>query len=284
MKPARALIFTHASMLIVGAALCFIWTSPQRSELAELRAQNVALHTRAGKVEALQAEIGTLRNQNSQLSGRMPDARELAQLRAAAAERQRLKQELQALRATMARAASAAATSPSSEESVQDSFTEDPATPFTMSGTAQLAFGETVITGGWAMEPGQRGFVLVTPQLLEDGNVLIESRVVGIPEALTAEVGLSGLAAASRNSESHAVTDPGHTAELLETLQGSTGVELLSAPRVVTAAGTAAEISVLDAEGNGMRLRFNPLPEPGGRSLALDMNLNVDASELRPAP
>jgi len=141
-----------------------------------------------------------------------------------------------------------------------------------MAGTVHLQAGETLITGGWELEPGRRGFAFVSPQIQPDGNVLLEARLLALPEDAVATTGLSGLLTPERDAERYSVTEPETTRALFEAFEQTVGADFLSTPRLLTAPGNEATIQVgQTGAGEGIELHFRPHLQPNGSGLDLEM-------------
>lgn len=280
MNPAISRILTHGLALLAGAATVFLLTAQQRSELQQLRTEARLWRESTARADALREDYATLRGQYEELASRMPKPNELARLRANASELQRLRQELAETRRAVDPAPQTSLSPPAaaSEAPPQLEAGLPPSPPFTMTGTIGLDFGSTVVSGGWELEPGQRGFVMATPVLLEDATIMMEARLLSVPDNAISSAGLTELLANSRHSEQYGVTDPEETRALLSSLERLPGVEVLAGPRVVTSPNTEAELSVIKgAPGEGIVLKFNPRPRLDGSSLDLDMNVELTA-------
>ncbi|MGA1236003.1 MAG: hypothetical protein ACO34E_03990 [Limisphaerales bacterium] len=271
MNPTLSRILSHTVALLIGSIAALLYLAPDRAELANLRKESDAWADAIQRAEKLQAEFTSLRNQYDELASRMPKANELAKLRADSAELKRLKAEQNQTPNPNRQPPSL----PPIPHPPEETAPEVPApAPLSMNGNIPMNSTDTVITGGWEIEPGQRAFVLATPTLLDDGTVLIETKLVSIPDASVSELGLNELLSNANHSELYAVTPADEAQALNEAFQHLAGINVLSAPRLTTLPGRQGQIS----DG---RFKIDILPYTQPNSTSINLTLIV---EVQPTP
>lgn len=256
---------------VVGLAaigLGVLWQGERRAADA-LRRDIEPLRAGAARVAELESELAKLRGENSALTARLPQLDEVIRLRAEAGELRRVREELARVKAAadaLQKRASAAAQTPAPAASPAPT----PA-PFTLNSTARVGRNQSVVTGGWELGPGKRGFAFVTPQLQADGTVVLSARILSLPEAAVGTVGLGNVVAPGGAAQDYSLADNASLRPVFATLQNTPGADVLSAPQVRTQPGTEATIEVSNPGGGTILLRFNPRVLPDGQTLDLDM-------------
>jgi RNA polymerase sigma factor (sigma-70 family) len=151
----------------------------------------------------------------------------------------------------------------------------------------QVGTGQTLLTGGWANEPGKRVFVLATPYI--DGDkadlVVIRTKLVEVPEAALAQAGLEALKVEGTESSLQQVLTADQAKQLLDTLEGTEGARLLAENRITTADGRQAEVQTMDEqviEGRKEQLGpvINIVPVISGDKSAIDITLQARLNQL----
>jgi len=158
-----------------------------------------------------------------------------------------------------------------------------PVTKLTSTVTAQVPLGHALAIGGWAGdEPGQRivGFITPTTDPNAPGQVLLQTYLVTLPDRLLDRLGLQDLRTDQTGSQSAAGLDSGRLAALLKLAEQEAGVSTLSTPRVLTANGQAATVSVTQAQPDGTQLgptiNLTPTLDATGTSVRLDVGLELN--------
>ena len=206
----------------------------------------------------------------------LPNEIELARLRAAAADLQRLRAELARTGHSNILAAAQSAASNRIEPE-----------PFTLDGTVRLNFGETVLSGGWSRTEGKRLFSLMTPTLEDGGHIMIAARLVEIPETAWETFGLKNLTSDTRAAEHFSTFTPELAANFMHLLEQMDGVAVLTSPRIVTNPGSEATISIggnADTNEAGITLAFTPQIQPDGNSLDMAMKVRLPQPKAKNAP
>ena len=158
-----------------------------------------------------------------------------------------------------------------------------PVTKLTSTVSAQVPLGHALALGGWASPtPGKRIVGLLTPEVdaSAPGSVLVTTRLIEFPDAAMEQLGLQGLRTGETNSQGQAHFTAEQLAALLKWAEQETGVDILSAPRVVTNNGQAAQISVTQAQPDGTQtgpvLKLTPTLDTTGTSVQLDVGLELN--------
>lgn len=158
-----------------------------------------------------------------------------------------------------------------------------PITKLTSTVSAQVPLGHALAIGGWAgLEPGQRVVGFITPATVADspGAVLLETRLVSLPDRLLDRLGLQDLRTDEAGSQSAAGLDPARLAALLKLAEQETGVSILSSPRVLTPNGQPATVSVTQTQPDGTHtgpiIKLTPTLDATGSSVRLDVGLELN--------
>jgi type II secretory pathway component GspD/PulD (secretin) len=108
----------------------------------------------------------------------------------------------------------------------------------------------------------------------------VQSHLISVPDRLLERLGLQDLRTDENASQAAAALDAARFAALLKFAEGENGVSVLSAPRVLTGNGQAAQISVRqtqpDGSATGPALSLTPTLDATGTSVRLDVNLELN--------
>ena len=259
--------------VLVACAALFYW---QHRSIRQLRAENAALDAAASELDLLREEAEELRK--SQI-----DPAEVERARQAQAELLRLRGEVSQLREQLKTAQQANRAAERKDAAVPAPVTEASASPVeTYSATlrATLAPQQTLATGGWLMPNGKRGIVLVEPAIISNAGgtaqVMIQTRFVELSDDALASVGLAGLKSQGKESTSQSILELEQSRLLIQSLETTPGVNVLSAPRVSTSDGRQARVSVTNRRTiDGAEYEVGPtldvLPQvtPDGKSVEM---------------
>jgi type II secretory pathway component GspD/PulD (secretin) len=118
---------------------------------------------------------------------------------------------------------------------------------FVAKAQANVGDGQTLVTGGWPTTPGKRALFLVTPQVaaVSDGSqqqITFSTVVFEAAEEVLASLGMDSFKADSKESSLQGVLTAAESGVLLKALKATPGVDVLSAPRVITLDGRQAQI------------------------------------------
>jgi hypothetical protein len=224
----------------------------QHRTVQKLRAENAALNAAAAELDLLKEEADGLRK------GRV-DAAEVERARQSQAELLRLRGEVSQLREQLKKereARGAAEKNAAARASLQN-VAERQAVPVeTFSATlrASLAPQQTLVTGGWTLPNGNRAIVFVEPALIDaSGNlaqpgeatqVVVQARFAEMPDEVLEHLNLQSMRTSGKESSAQTIMEPAQQQWLREQIEKSQGVNVLSAPRVVTMDGRQARIEV----------------------------------------
>ena len=217
----------------------------QHQQLRRLRTDNVRL-------KANGAEQESLREENSRLRQSHADPAELERLRQSQSELLRLRGEVSRLRQQLKQAELARRIPPakgSSAESAPAEFPPSPVETYSATLRASLASRQTLVTGGWSTADGKRTLLLVEPIVGEAemaGQVTIQARFAEMPEDVLIKAGLDWMKSDAKESTAQSILDPEQAAHLLATLENSSGVNVMSGPKVSTLDGRQAQIKTVN--------------------------------------
>ena len=282
-----------ASLILLGLlAIALVMVVRQRGELLRLEKDHTTLRDHAAELEQRSAEHGDPPKPDT-------DSEELTRLRAEHSELLRLRGEIGRLRQQLK---SQGAAYPNLSEQTPPSAIEAPIETFTASVDAELTRAQTLVTGGWETSPGKRTFILIEPTLIDPaGNevlidpaeasrtqILVQSKFIEVPEQALQALGLNDVAADGNESSERLVLSRDQSVRLLQTLGNSPGMDILSAPRVITLNGQQAQVSVAEEKriGNetyqlGPSITVLPQISPTGQSIKLTVNGSISREVLR---
>jgi Flp pilus assembly secretin CpaC len=156
--------------------------------------------------------------------------------------------------------------------------------------------GETVIMGGWSPNAGQRMLVFITPTMIDAaGNKLsppfdaqseiqIDAKFVEAPGDIFAKLGLQTLFTEQNSSTETVRCSDSEFRSYLNSIEQSAGANVLSSPRVTTALGCQAAMSVGDTRmiaGKNQHLgpSLNLLPTLSADGVSVDLTAIAQYSE-----
>lgn len=235
-----------------------------RQQITELEAVKTQPAATSAPSDADQLELARLRNEVTRL---------------------RAEQRAAAVAATNAAARRSAPAAPPLEAS-------SPPAPAVRKLTSQtqvnLPLGQTLALGGWpGAEPGERILSFITPTTdpAAPGTVLVQSHLISVPDRLLDRLGLQDLRTGESASQAAAALDPARFAALLKFAEGENGVSVLSAPRVLTGNGRAAQVAVTQAHPDGTQtgpvLNLTPTLDAAGSNVRLEVNLEFTLPAAR---
>ncbi len=276
---AKNLFRGTAVALVVGLS---VWQAQVSRRLKEERD---ALSARAAAVDELHAE-------NSRLKQTQIDPDELNRLRKNAAELLRLRGETAQLRQQLKTLRESKPPAPAKESAPAVLSVESPDGPvqtFTSTVNVLLAPGQSVVTGGWRLPDGKRGVVLVEPSFVSatgdllngpvsGGQVVIQARFVELSDEVMVKAGLDSLKADAKETSGHGVLDARQAKDMIALLEASQGVNVLSAPRVLTLEGRQAQINVSQTKTiNDVQVELGPsldvVPRVSADGRATDLSI-----------
>jgi hypothetical protein len=231
------------SILVLAGLLGVILQ--QQLGLSRLRDEREVLQAQA-------AEQAALREEAERQAKAQADSPELQRLRADRDELLRLRNEVTQLRRQLAEATARRAASLKANSTTSVEQASAPVQTFTATVGATIGWRSTLVMGGWPTQPGKRSVFLVQPELAgeakQSGSILVKTRILEMPDEVFAQMGLDGLRTEGRLSSSHVVLTPEQTEAIVKALETTAGVDVLSAPRVLTSNGVAARVSIGDTK------------------------------------
>lgn len=257
-------------------ALALLVIVRQHNATRALRTELEAVRAQSAETAQLQIEVARLRGAEAEAKRLREENRELPRLRGDAA---RLRRELLAATKQSPRPVPNQA-----GDSAPGVLGKTNLANFTGAARASLAPGQTLVMGGWPMEPGKRTLALFTPDAAaggQPGAVVIGGMFLQMPEAMMSGPGWERFQAVMNEANSHGIFDAEQTKEFLEVLKTTEGVDILSSPRLVTTSGRAGSISIGDVNGSGLDTTFTPVLAADGQTV--DLTVSNSLRQLPPA-
>lgn len=269
MKPmtpsARSRIIAITAACVLALAILVILQ--QHNAARALRAELAAMRAQSAETARLQTEVERLRGAEAEARRLREENRELPRLRGDAA---RLRRELLAATNQSARPMPTHA-----GVSGPGVVSQTNSANFTGTARASLAPGQTLVMGGWSMEPGKRTLALFTPDASaagQAGAVVIGGMFVQIPDTMMSGPGWERFQAVMNEATGHGIFDAEQTKKFVEVLQTTEGVDILSSPKVATTSGQAGSISIGDANGSGLSTTLTPVLAADGQTVDLTVS------------
>ncbi|MFM8470734.1 MAG: hypothetical protein ACKODH_12360 [Limisphaerales bacterium] len=272
-QPRIILCFSIAANIALTAYVLFLWDC-----------------VRAARTESGHA-ILALREQVKELEGaaRSRPTPQPALDHAEVLELARLRNEVTRLRNDLHRATNTPTLPRAAPAAAAPSTTAPPAAEvvtFTNSISTTLLLGHSLALGGW-MEPGtgKRILSFVTPQTAPDSpeTVLVQMRLMSVPDALLDRLGLQGLRAELPQPGRPPSFDAAQSAALLKAVEQTEGVDLLSAPRVLARSGHGSIVSVTQENADGTHtgpvFTLTPTLDANGTVVRLDVGLELNLAK-----
>lgn len=250
--------------------------------------QNQSLSRLQNENGALQQQVQDLRATNDQLAKAQVNQNELERLRRDQSELLRLRGEMTTLRKTVRLTnlqpapADGSSTGPSAATDSSSGMARLQANV-----QAQVSTGQTLLTGGWADEPGKRVFILATPRI--DGEnkdqVVIKTKVIELPEAELAKVGLDSFTVEGSQSSLQQILPADQVKTLIDALQATEGAKLVAESSIATADGRQAQVQTMDQQaGEGGKQDLGPVidivPVISGDKSAIDITLQAGINQI----
>jgi hypothetical protein len=159
---------------------------------------------------------------------------------------------------------------------------------FTNSVSAVMPIGHSLALGGWA-EPGtsKRIVGFVTPETPPEapGSVMVQMRLMSVPEALLDRLGLQGMRAEQPPGQPPQFS-AAQFASMLKAMEQAEGVDILSMPRVITTSGRQAQIAIRNAQEGGPTtgpvVDIIPTLDASGTSVRMDVGIELKFAPRAP--
>jgi hypothetical protein len=229
-RPNQILII--AILLLVAALL---W---REGTLRQAQSDNRVLQQHLDKLNFLQAENEALRAEKTNSL----DAKKLRDLES---ENLRLKSKLTQTRVGQSSPAKKAEKDNAASPREENPPPEERYRSYKAEIQSPVGWRQILVTGGWKTSPGKQSFILVQPEA-DQANVMMQVRVVEISDDAMRELGLEWETTGERSSALKKVYDEQKSAELVKAFEKTSGVDLLSAPRIISAPGRQAQVKVVD--------------------------------------
>lgn len=287
---ALAMTMTQKTLIAAGLAAAVALGVFQARHNAALNSENAALRRNAAvaqaELERLQRAQDAAARSTAQATAQTQrdnkDAAELLRLRGEVA---RLKRDAQ----------DAADQLKQANTDLIDAWSKVPPVK-TLVATANetLKWDEALVTGGWTTPAGKRALMLVTTEpTAQDKQLMILSRILEYPEDASEALGIARFGSRYSDSSGAEWTVRISLAEaqrLMATAKGLAGVDVLSAPRMVTSSGVQSKISSVEMGSlpNGETYKvgptvdFVPTISDDGQSVQLRMTAQINLAIPRP--
>ena len=199
-------------------------------------------------------------------------------LRAEQSELNRLRAEVSQLRKDI-KAAQLAATKRTREAAMTNSPAE-PANPvqgYSANVRANVPFNQTLVTGGWKLPTGKHALFFFEPQAGGGaGQVILQTHAVELSEQALATLGLDSLKSDSRETTAQLTLDETQARSILDDLLQTTGVDVLSFPRLSTLSGRQGQLKIGET---GPMFDVVPTIAADGQSAELQITAQLPAIE-----
>jgi glucans biosynthesis protein C len=243
-------LWPAAALIVLGFAVPLIW---QHRALVAIRKENLALQAQAALATRFQEE-------NSSLRARPVDPAEARRRQQEQAELLRLRAEVARLRGE-ARAGAGPRVQPlPADESTPP--TSMALRTFSASTRATLSPGQALLTGGWATRDGKRTLMVLSPTIEKSdtgpSSVMVQSYVVEVPDSVLAELLPEVLQQVNADHDATSFArslSAEQLSALMQQFRETKGVDFLSVPRVLTADGRQARVSMGEAVSVGGELQ-----------------------------
>jgi RNA polymerase sigma factor (sigma-70 family) len=262
---------TTAGLAIIVALALPIW---QQTQVHRLTNENAALCEKLDTARAQLAAIPASPPVSNVAGLNEKDFRELLRLRGEVGGlRNRLKQANQ-LQSTLK--------STNASDMVASSDSQA-TTNFTAKLNTVVGKGQTLVTGGWAVEPGRRCFVFITPTI-DAGNdpsasktVSCTSKFVTMPDDLVEQAGLKDYASQETVISKGGLYSEDQTRELMKMLEATSKVDLLASPRITVLDGQQGEVENGNEAIHGPKINVTP-------TITADDGVNISLTAEVPKP
>ena len=242
MKKTGLMLF---GVLLVAAGGFFVG---QQRVVSRLQSENQTLRR-------LTDELQPVREENVRLAKERIDPAELERLRAGQSELVRLRGQVAQLRRQVAEATNRLAAAAKAVSTVPAETALPPYETFTASAEAIVPWQQALVVGGWKTAPGKQTMVFIQPHPVEGGagQVELQAKFVDMPDSAFGQMGIKSLTADGKDGEGKigkvtGVLTSEQTALVMKALEQMPGVDVLSAPRVITADGRQAQVKVADVK------------------------------------
>ncbi len=230
------------ALLLVCIPAGLLW---HQQSIQRLEKENARWRDTAAQAEAW-------RDENTRLHQTQTDPATAERARLEQSELLRLRSEVAQLRRLLKEAAArSAALSKATSITTTNEEPVSPVITYVATTRAPLSAKQTLVTGGWATTPGKRTLAFVTPEPLEGtadgkGQVSLQTIFVEAPDEVLTRLGFDKLKVDGKESDAQQILSNEKMQALLKLLGETSGVDVLSAPKVTTLDGRQAQVKVVD--------------------------------------
>lgn len=143
----------------------------------------------------------------------------------------------------------------------------------TSKGKIRLKPGESAVLGYWEIAPGMNGMAIVTPEMTPEGHVKMTSKLLHLSDDAVSDADAKDLFPDLFDFENYSAIDSERLRGLQNALKSTRGVDMLSAPILVSQPGQRAMISIGNSNEStlSLSLQADPVGEDGGYDLSLEL-------------
>ena len=140
-------------------------------------------------------------------------------------------------------------------------------------GKIHLKPGESAVLGYWEITPGMNGMAIVTPETTPEGHVKMTSKLLHLSDDAVSDADAKDLFPDLFDFENYSAIDSERLRGLQKALQSTRGVDMLSAPILVSQPGQRAMISMGNSNEStlSLSLQADPVGDDGGYDLSLEL-------------
>ena len=269
-----------AAVFLLLAGLCW-----REGLLRKSRADHQLLQERLTHLQQLQTE-------NEKLRSEQTNSLDSKKLRELESENIRLKSKLTKARVETEQPKKLRPSSPASDNSgAPETTPEGPVRSFKAEVQTAVRWNQMLVTGGWKTSPDKQAFFLVQPHIDNSNpgqtSVLLEVKVIDVSNEALERLGIKWETTDQKSSSLKALLSKSDGEALLKSFEKSEGTDILSAPRVLTAAGRQAQISVLEQKSfEGQNYELGPtidlVPHLSNDGLGIDLTVAAQLNLPRP--
>lgn len=260
-----------------------------------LKNANDRLRTEMIKSTEQSGMLKSLREENQRLAQLKVDSDELARLRKEHAELTQLRGEVASLRHLLGEGRTHTAPPAQQAASEPDTASErlvPTVESYKASFDVTLEHGESLASGGWELEPGRRGLVFITPEIVKPGDetvpahVMIRTKFIDVPERFLVDRGMEQLLVNGTESALGHVLPHERAQELLQELENASEVKVLSSPTVMTLDGRQAQVmavknETVDGVTRSIGPRVNLTPSVSTESGSVNLEVDAEWKQFR---
>lgn len=292
----KLMAMTNVKLGVAAAVVLTGLATPlliQRHSLNQLRDENSALREQVHQFDTLRAE-------NDRLKKAQVNDEEMGRLRKGQNELMRLRGEANLLREQLQLAEQSR---PTPSKASPAGETNPLVTTYTSAVRATMGVSDTLVTGGWATKPGKRTLLFVTPEVLaaagtssmaaggSAGQVVLHLKLADASEGVWASLGFQLPPSDSKENPLQQMLSPPQLKSLLQGLEQTPEVDMVSSPVVQTLDGRQANISIAQQRtlpGSTEPVTLGPvinlLPRVSQDGKMVDLSVDAQLTMLKDSP